>query len=271
MKPSKWDRRLQRADELAETHPYAAEVLGFYRSVTVLQKDLYAYFEQTWISGPAGTLPSAPVRNLDVSLLTAKFRKFVSEIEKVAPQPVAASAAALCTGSDGRCQELLSCCWQDVADVASSYTDSERMLASTFLQAFSEYLADRSQVSSQNWTLAICPFCACRPTVGVLRPEGDGAKRSLICSLCSTEWAYGRIICPSCGEEAAEKLAVYSTEQFRHVRIEACDSCKHYIKTVDLTRNGHAVPVVDELATIPLNLWAQEHGYTKIHTNLMGL
>src|SRR4051794_17775995 len=109
MKPSKWDRRLQRAKELAETHPYAAEVLGFYRSVTVLQKDLYAYFEQIRIGGTAGTLPSTPVRNLDVSLLTPKFRKFLSDIEKVAPQPVAASAGALCTDSDGRCQELLSC------------------------------------------------------------------------------------------------------------------------------------------------------------------
>jgi formate dehydrogenase maturation protein FdhE len=40
---------------------------------------------------------------------------------------------------------------------------------------------------------------------------------------------------------------------------------------VDLTKNGHAVPVVDELATIPLNLWAQEHGYTKVQPNLLGI
>jgi hypothetical protein len=29
----------------------------------------------------------------------------------------------------------------------------------------------------------------------------------------------------------------------------------------DLTKNGLAIPVVDELATIPLNLWAEENGY----------
>ena len=82
----------------------------------------------------------------------------------------------------------------------------------------------------------------------MLRPEGDGAKRSLICSMCATEWTYGRIIRPACGEEAVEKLAIYTANQFQHVRVEACDTCRHYIKTVDLTKKGHAVPVVDELA-----------------------
>src|SRR5437588_8683670 len=52
---------------------------------------------------------------------------------------------------------------------------------------------------------------------------------------------------------------------------EGCDTCGHYIKTVDLTKNGLAVPVVDELATIPLNLWAQEHGYVKLQANLLGI
>jgi FdhE protein len=53
--------------------------------------------------------------------------------------------------------------------------------------------------------------------------------------------------------------------------VEACDTCRHYIKTVDLTKDGHAVPVVDELATMPLNLWAQQHGYVKLQANLLGI
>ena len=89
--------------------------------------------------------------------------------------------------------------------------------------------------------------------------------------MCATEWTYGRIIRPACGEEAVEKLAIYTANQFQHVRVEACDTCRHYIKTVDLTKNGHAVPVVDELATMPLNLWAQEHGYVKLQPNLLEL
>jgi FdhE protein len=105
----------------------------------------------------------------------------------------------------------------------------------------------------------------------VLRGEGDGAKRSLICSLCSTEWDFRRLLCPSCGEESPDKLPVYTAAEVPYVRIEACDTCHMYIKAVDLSKNGLAVPVVDELATPSLNLWAEEHGYTKVQLNLLGM
>ena len=64
---------------------------------------------------------------------------------------------------------------------------------------------------------------------------------------------------------------MYVAEEFRHMRVEACERCQGYIKTVDLTRNGHAVPVVDELAMIPLDLWAVERGFEKVHPNLLGI
>ena len=140
-----------------------------------------------------------------------------------------------------------------------------------FLQPYAEYLADYSAHPPIHATPQVCPLCSSKPLVGVLRPEGDGGKRSLICSLCATEWNYRRIVCPACGEEDVHKLAVYTAREFPHVRVEACDTCRTYIKTVDLTKDGHAIPVVDELATIPLNLWAADHGYTKLHTNLLGI
>ena len=89
--------------------------------------------------------------------------------------------------------------------------------------------------------------------------------------MCATEWTYGRIVCTACGETTVEKLAVYTATQFDYVRVEACDTCHYYIKTVDLTKNGLAIPVVDELATIPLDLWAQEHQYVKLQANLIGV
>ena len=79
------------------------------------------------------------------------------------------------------------------------------------------------------------------------------------------------MVCAACGEQTVEKLAVYTAEQFRHVRVEACDTCRYYIKTVDLTKHGLAVPVVDELATVPLDLWAAEQGYTKLQPNVLAL
>jgi formate dehydrogenase maturation protein FdhE len=38
-----------------------------------------------------------------------------------------------------------------------------------------------------------------------------------------------------------------------------------------MTINGLAVPEVDELASVPLDLWAAENHYTKLKTNLFGL
>lgn len=64
---------------------------------------------------------------------------------------------------------------------------------------------------------------------------------------------------------------VYTAPNFPHVRVEACDTCRHYMKTVDLAKDSQAVPVVDELATIPLNLWAVEQGYNKSQLNLLGI
>jgi Protein involved in formate dehydrogenase formation len=117
----------------------------------------------------------------------------------------------------------------------------------------------------------ICPSCGSKPVVGVLRGEGEGAKRSLICSLCALEWPYRRVICVNCGEEDKEKLPVYLAAQIEHVRVEACDSCRTYLKSVDLTKDGFAVPEVDEIATVTLNLWADEHDYAKVETNLLGM
>jgi FdhE protein len=82
---------------------------------------------------------------------------------------------------------------------------------------------------------------------------------------------YRRIVCPNCGEANKDKLPVYKAEDISYVRVEACDSCRCYLKSVDLTLNGLAIPVVDELATVALNLWAEESGYVKLEVNLLGL
>ena len=104
----------------------------------------------------------------------------------------------------------------------------------------------------------------------MIRPEGDGGKRSLLCSFCQSEWEFRRILCPTCGEVDHEKLPRYSAEGIAAVRVEACDTCKRYLKSIDMTVDGLAVPVADEIATAPLDLWAAEHDYRKIQLNLMG-
>jgi len=53
--------------------------------------------------------------------------------------------------------------------------------------------------------------------------------------------------------------------------VDGCDTCKTYIKSVDLSRNGLAAPIVDEIAAAPLDIWVQQRGYSKLQLNLMGM
>jgi FdhE protein len=271
MKRSKWDQRMQRADELTAAHPFAAEVLQFYKQIARFQKELYSFVQGAEGNQSKKRVSGSLRKDLNLHLLLPKFGEFLSLAEAIAPPQIGQSASDLNAQGAGRWQDLLTSFWRTVPDFQPNPGHTEALLAWLFLQPYAEYLADRSERVPRNETLAVCPFCSRKPVVGVLRPEGDGGKRSLICSMCSTEWSFGRIVCPACGEETVEKLAIYTADQFDHVRVEACETCHYYIKTVDLTKNGLAVPVVDELATIPLNLWAQEHQYVKLQANLLGI
>ena len=142
--------------------------------------------------------------------------------------------------------------------------------ARAFLLPYAEFLVSGLLPPVLPMTVCRCPRCNSLPLLGVLRPEGDGGKRYLQCSFCSQEWEFRRILCAHCGEAEEGKLPVYIAEQFPHVRVECCETCKHFLRTIDLTKDGHAVPLADDLAAIPLTLWAAENGYKRIQTNLLG-
>ena len=87
----------------------------------------------------------------------------------------------------------------------------------------------------------------------------------------ATAWRVPRLTCPQCGETEADKRPVHTAESIAHVRIDACTTCSRYVKTVDLRKDGTAVPLVDELAAVELDIWAQEQGLTKLRANVLGL
>jgi FdhE protein len=268
---AKWDRRIRRANELATTHPFAAEGLRFYGRLARFQKSLYFEVEAACGQSKVPRAPGTLRVEFDPFLLLPRFAPFLSLIEQIAPAPLSYTAHELGAKSGNQWQENLAMFWEQGLGSPVNLEPAEVLLSWMFLQPYAEYLADHTEWTAPNGTPPVCPLCGSKPQVGALRPEGDGGKRSLICSLCGTEWPYRRMVCPACGEEDVYKLAVYSAKEFGHVRVEACDACHTYIKTVDLTKDGHAVPVVDELATIPLNLWATEHGYLKVQNNFLGI
>lgn len=282
MKPGKWETRIDRATELTSRYPFAAEGLRFYSRLAAFQKSFYGEIQEALADSPK-TSSDRPLRDeLDLFLLLPKFPGFLSVIEQIAPVPLAQAAANLAEKGPAEWQRVIENFWYrdaesavaaDDAELQSadrSATDSNRLLAWIFLQPYAEYLADNREVASIDGTPSTCPLCGCKPIVGVLRSEGDGAKKSLVCMLCAHEWAFRRIYCPSCGEEREPQMAYYSAPEIAHVRVDVCDTCHTYLKSIDLTKTGLAVALVDELATIPLDLWARQHGYEKLQFNLLG-
>jgi len=53
--------------------------------------------------------------------------------------------------------------------------------------------------------------------------------------------------------------------------VEACRTCRRYLKSVDLRVTGLAVPLVDDVATPELDLWAADQGLEKITPNVLGM
>jgi formate dehydrogenase accessory protein FdhE len=283
MTDAKWDRRIRRANELASTYPFAAEGLRYYARLATFQKSVYGEIQKALANSPRIST-DRPLRDeLDFFLLLPKFPGFLSVIQKIAPAPLAQAAAALLQKGSAAWQRAIEDFWYRDSELAdaediepnepfdhSAASSSERALAWIFLQPYAEYLADHREVAIVDGTPSTCPLCGGRPAVAVLRSEGDGAKKSLICMLCSHEWLFRRIYCPACGEEREPQMAFYSAPEIAHVRVDVCDTCHTYLKSIDLTKTGLAVAVVDELATIPLDLWAREHGYEKLQVNLLG-
>ena len=77
--------------------------------------------------------------------------------------------------------------------------------------------------------------------------------------------------CPACGETDGTKLPIFQEDkQFPHMRVDGCRTCHRYLLTVDLRRDARAVPIVDELTALPLDLYAIDQGLTKITPNLLG-
>ncbi len=284
MTDAKWDRRIRRATELTSSNPFAAEGLHFYTQVATFQKSFYGQIQKALADSPKISA-DRPLRDeLDLFLLLPNVPKFLSVIEKAAPGPLAQAAATLLEEGPAEWQQAIESFWHADLELAAAVDDPEqvqagdspdkisadRLLAWILLQPYAEYLADHREIAIVDGTPSTCPLCGGKPIVGVLRSEGDGAKKSLICMLCAHEWAFRRIYCPACGEEREPQMAFYSAPEIAHVRVDVCDTCHTYLKSIDLTKTGLAVPVVDELATIPLDLWAREHGYVKLQINLLG-
>jgi FdhE protein len=258
-----WDKQIQRADHLAANSNGSKELLAFYAHLLRAQKELYEFLRsrKAWL--PSGNL------NEDLPIIRDALPGLLKTVADYGPETLVAEARELAEQNSEVISEMLMNYWRSPSDI--------EFFAKAFLQPYGRWLAETGtrplgrELAGGERT---CPFCGGNPQVSFLQNKettAESGNRDLICATCLSSWEFRRVVCAKCGEERPTKLGYFHTPEYDHIRIEACDTCKHYIKGVDLTRLGFAVPLVDEVATAALDLWAREHGYTKIELNLVGL
>jgi len=274
--------RIERAAALAERGEFAAtEILSFYGELAKFQKEYYEALPKLWGKKPVVPANGDLRSELRVELLLEAFPGLLKVVEQRAPGALAEEARSLQSAGTERQGEILRGFWKTgLIERSSPGTLAEPdggpmslvdFFARAMLQPYAEFVTSAMLPPAPLMTVCRCPRCNALPLLGVLRTEtdGGGGKRYLLCSFCSLEWEFRRILCAKCGEEAERKLPVFVAEQLPHIRMECCDTCKHFLRTVDLTKDGHAVPLVDDLAAVPLSLWAEENGYRRIQGNLL--
>ena len=267
---NEYDARIRRAESLRSQYPAATEFLEFYKHVVSFQKLLRADMARANQAKSSGVPPAGLRDELDLTVLLPHFRGYLSVVASHGPPALAESARQFALLPSESWISSLEAYWQHAGIYDQQVGAFAQFLPRAFLQPYAESRASRMPRVPLVTTPRLCPLCESRPLLGVLRPEGDGGRRFLLCSFCLQEWAFRRIVCPTCGEEAEDKLPVYVAEDIPQVRVEACDTCKFYLRTIDLTKDGNAIPLVDDLAAIPHTLWAHEQGYSRIQPNLLG-
>jgi FdhE protein len=135
----------------------------------------------------------------------------------------------------------------------------------------------RDIVLPDDWTGSACPVCGGQPQASVIAEESGefmaGSPRSLVCGRCGSWWSFPRATCVGCGEEDPRSMESFLVEEQRRARVDTCATCLGYVKTFDLRERGgvEVIPLVDDVATLTLDIWAQQRGFTRSATSLAGV
>lgn len=131
-----------------------------------------------------------------------------------------------------------------------------------FLKRQAQALAEDPDLDWATWSKGYCPVCGGMPLLAYLE---EGGRRSGTCSVCEFSWSIPRFVCPYCESTEQKKFRYFFSEKEKGLRLEVCEACNHYWKIIDLREwNLEPFPVLDDLVTTHLDLWAKQKGYRKI-------
>jgi formate dehydrogenase maturation protein FdhE len=268
-----WTTHRRRAEQLRGRYPFAAQVLGLYAGL------LDGWYE-TWAQASEDRPAPADVADWSVS---QSLPRVVKATEAHGPVALAeALRQATEAHASDACQAWLA--GAELGPVETYLARASLRPALAALDSPGDAFAETERDGRH------CARCGGLPQLSLRTAGGEAlvsGGRQLACSRCQHIWAYSASSCAFCGETEGAKRTLYAEQRggpvvgpddrepaadatHPHIRIEACSSCQRYLLEVELGRDPAAVPEVDELAALPLALYAGDHGLTKITPNLMG-
>lgn len=124
--------------------------------------------------------------------------------------------------------------------------------------SFSEKIS--TYLEKGEWEKGYCPICGSMPELSVFEKDG---KRFLVCGFCSHKWASKRIYCPFCENTDHETLQYFSIDDEEEYRVDTCDKCRCYIKTINTEQTTREIYFpLESHTTQYINAKFDEMGYT---------
>jgi FdhE protein len=255
-------RCAERARFLAGNAPKAADALRFAARLYTAQAKVADAIEAVHAKRPlSGRLAE------DSGRLEGQAREILVCVSEAGPAPLADAARTRLRDSAADAATRLLLYWAEDA------TENGGYLSRAILRPYVETLRRWNLAPDRVHRKGRCPFCGGPPWIALRRDgaEMEGARRLLGCALCGGEWSFSRILCPACFEENPYKLPGFHAELHSAVRIEACDTCRRYVKSIDLSADARPIPEVDDLVSLSMDLWAREQGLERIEPGLAGI
>jgi FdhE protein len=268
--------------DLQQAKPAYGELLGVYRELFLAQNRLAAQPE-----------PQIPALDRDaahrrlasgLSLYSPEtfpldpdahenFLRIVCDLVETAPDPLAHGArrVAAALSSDALDMPALGSALlvaeadrlDRVAKQLEVDADALRFLLANALAPLAARFADKAAsllTDAPLWERGRCPICGHLPSLSALADKG---ARTLICGFCQHQWAAARIFCPACETRESDAISYFFSELEPEYRVYTCESCRFYLKTVNLSLLERPFfPPAEMLLTLHLDIQAQEQGFT---------
>jgi FdhE protein len=242
-----------------ETAEQIKKAVSAIKALRPAYKDLLAFYEKLFLAQEASKkhIHLQPIKIPEDLLSVKRKEKFPLIARKDFRVDIKASEALLreiCRLA-GEANKVMAHAGVKLMDALDRGTvDASALLSKTLLATY----IDKNTL----WGKGYCPVCGSPPAISILRGEGE---RFLFCSFCDHEWLSQRIYCPFCENKDQKTLHYFFSEEEEY-RVNVCDKCKRYIKTVDTREIKRSVyPFLEQVATLHLDMLAQNQGLQSGH------